>query len=89
MDPVNEKSNTYIGFDVETIEKDSEVKVGGHVRIWKYKSIIVKDYAPICLRKFLWLIKLKIKVRCLLRGKIVGIFSKKRLEKTNETVSRI
>ena len=46
MKPVDVEDNTYIGFPKEVNEKDTESKVGDHVRISKYKNIFVKGYTP-------------------------------------------
>ena len=43
---VEAKSSTYVNFGIENNEKDPIFKVGNHVRISKYKSILVKGYAP-------------------------------------------
>ena len=40
------KDNTYINADKEINNKDPKFKVGGHVRISKYKNIFVKGYMP-------------------------------------------
>ena len=40
--PVDVKDNTYIDFIKEVIDKDPKVKVGDHVRISKYKNILLK-----------------------------------------------
>ena len=42
MKPVGVKDNAYIDFDKEVNDKDSKFIVGDHVRIFKYKNIIVK-----------------------------------------------
>ena len=46
MKSVEAKSSTYFNFGIENNEKDPIFKVGNHVRISKYKSILVKGYAP-------------------------------------------
>ena len=58
--PINVKDNTYIK---ETNDKDPKFKVGGRVRISKYKNIITKYKPQIGLKKYLLLIKLKILFR--------------------------
>ena len=40
--PANIKSNTYIDFGIENIDKDSKFKVGDHIRISKYKILLQK-----------------------------------------------
>ena len=37
MEPVDVKSRTYLDFNKKNNEKDPKFKVGGHVRISKYK----------------------------------------------------
>ena len=44
--PIEVKDNTYIGSIKEVNDKDSEFKVGDHVRISKYKKIFAKGYTP-------------------------------------------
>ena len=44
--PIDVKDNTYINTDKEVNHKDPKFKVGGHVRISKYKNIFAKGYTP-------------------------------------------
>ena len=60
MKPVDVKDNTYIGFKKEVNDKNPKFKVGDHVRIFKYKNILLKDICQIGLKKYLLLVKLKI-----------------------------
>ena len=46
MKPIVVKDNTYIGFFKKGNDKDPTFKVGGHVRISKYRSIFAKGYLP-------------------------------------------
>ena len=46
MKPVDLKDNTYIDSKKEVNDKDPKFKVGGHVRISKYKNIFAKWYTP-------------------------------------------
>ena len=46
MKPVDVKENTYIDFKKEVNNRDPKFKVGDHVRISKYKNILLKG---ICL----------------------------------------
>ena len=46
MKPVDVKDNTYTDFEKEVNDKDSKFKVGGHVRISKYKNMFAKGYLP-------------------------------------------
>ena len=42
--PVDVKDNTYIDFGKKLNDKNLKFKVGGHVRISKYKNIFAKGY---------------------------------------------
>ena len=44
--PFDIKSNTYIDYDKEIIDKDPKFKIGDIVRISRYKNIFEKGYAP-------------------------------------------
>ena len=44
--PIDVKSNSFAEYNEESNEKDPKFKVGGHVRISKYKNIFAKGYAP-------------------------------------------
>ena len=46
MKPVDVKNDTYIDSNKDVNDKDPKFKVGGHVRISKYKNIFAKGYAP-------------------------------------------
>ena len=46
MKPIDVKDNTYIDFEKEVNDKNQKFKVGGHVRISKYKKILAKGYMP-------------------------------------------
>ena len=46
MKPVDAKDNTYINCGKESKDKNSKFKVGGHIRISKYKNIFAKGYTP-------------------------------------------
>ena len=46
MKPVDDKDNTYIGFEKEVNDKNHKFRVGDHVRISKYKNIFPKGYMP-------------------------------------------
>ena len=46
MKPFDVKSNTYIDSSKEINNKDPKFKIGGIVRISKYKNIFTKDYVP-------------------------------------------
>ena len=59
MKPVDVKTNTYIDSSKEINDKDSKFKIGGTIRISKYKVFLQKVTLQISLKKFLWLKKLK------------------------------
>ena len=44
MKPLEVKTSTHIGFDVESNNKDPKIKVCDYVTIWKYKNKFAKDY---------------------------------------------
>ena len=58
--PIDVKDNTYIDFGNEFNDNDPKFKVGGHVRILKYKDIFSKGYAPNCSEE-VFVIKKKLK----------------------------
>ena len=51
MEPVDVKDNTYIDSTKLHSNKDSKFKVGDHVKISKYKRILLKDTHQIDLNK--------------------------------------
>ena len=60
MKPIDVEDNTYINTDKEVNFKGPKFKVGDHVRISKYKNILLKATLQIGLKKYLLLKKLKI-----------------------------
>ena len=44
MNPVDVKSNSYAEYNVDSNDKDSKFKRGDHVKISRYKNILVKEY---------------------------------------------
>ena len=46
MKPVDVKSSTYNKSGKENNDKDPKCKIGGNIRISKYKNIFAKDYTP-------------------------------------------
>ena len=46
MKSVDAKHNMDIDFGKEVNDKDSKLKVGDHIRIWKYKNIFAKGDSP-------------------------------------------
>ena len=61
--PVEVKSNTYIDSSKEINDKDPKFKIGGIVRISKFKNIFAKAYTPNWSEEVLRLQKLKIMCR--------------------------
>ena len=59
MKHVDEIARTYIGFNVEKNDKDSEFKVGDQVRTSKRKNTFSKSYTPNWSEPFLMIKKLK------------------------------
>ena len=60
MKPVDDDSSSCADYNVYSDDKDPQFKIGDHVRMWKYKNILLKDMLLIGQRTFLELIKLKI-----------------------------
>ena len=46
MKPIDVTDDSYAGYNEDFNKKDPKFKVGGHVRISKYKSIFAKGYTP-------------------------------------------
>ena len=95
MKPVDVKNNTYIDFKEEVNDKDPKFKVGDHVRISKYKNIFAKVYAPNWSEEVSVVKKIKNTVpwtyviNDLNVEEIIGKFSEKELQKTNQQEFRI
>ena len=95
MKPIDVKDNTYINTDEETNDKDPKFKVGGRVRISKYKNIFAKDYTPNWSEEVFVIKKIKNTVPWTyvindLNGEeIMGTFYQKELQKTNQEEFRI
>ena len=95
MKPIDIKDNTYINTNKETSNKDPKLKVGGHVRISKYKNIFVKGYASNWSEEVFVIKKVKNTVTWAyvindLNGEeITGTFYEKELQKTNQEEFRI
>ena len=52
LKPIEVKGNTYINFIKDVSEKDPKFKVGDHVRISKYKKMLLKDILQTGLKNF-------------------------------------
>ena len=63
MKPIDVTDDSFAEYNEESNKKDPKFKVGDHVRIYKYKNIFAKGYAPIGQKMFLLLIKLMIQFR--------------------------
>ena len=53
MNPIDVKSNSYGEYNIDSNEKDPKFKIGYHVRIIKYKNILLKNILLIGQKKFL------------------------------------
>ena len=53
MKPIDVKSDSFAEYNEESNEKDPTFKGGDHVRISKYKNILLKDMLQIRVKKFL------------------------------------
>ena len=90
MKPVDVKDNTYINFKKEFNDRDPKFKVGDHIRISKYKNIFTKGYTPNWFEEVSVIKKVKNTVPWTyfiddLNGEeIIGTFSEKGLQKTNQ-----
>ena len=60
MKPVNVTDDPFVEYNEDSNKRNLQFKVGDHVRISKYKNILVKDMLLIGQKKFLLLIELKI-----------------------------
>ena len=95
MKPVDLKDNTYIDFKNEVNDKGPKFKVGDHVRISKYKNIFAKGYTPNLSEEVFVVSKIKNTVPWTYvindpnEKEIIGTFSEKELQKTNQQEFRI
>ena len=94
MKPVNVKNNKYtdsieLHFNKEVNDKYFKFKIGGHVRISKYKNIFAKGYTLNWSEEIFVIKKVKNTVPCTyvindLNGEeIIGTFYEKEVQKTN------
>ena len=51
--PIDVKDNTYLNFGEEVNDKDLKFQVGDHVRISKYKNVLLKHVLQIGMKKVL------------------------------------
>ena len=95
MKPIDVKDNTYINTGKEINNKDPIFKVGGRVRISKYKNIFPKCYTPNWSEEVFVIKKVKNTVPWTyvindLNGEeIMGTFYEKELQKTSQEEFRI
>ena len=64
--PIGIKSDSSAEYNEDSNEKEPKFNVGDHVRISKYKKILLKDILQIGEKKFLLLVKLKMQFRGLM-----------------------
>ena len=89
MKPVDVKDNTYVDSKKEVNDKDPKVKVGGCVRISKYKNTFAKGYTPNWSQEDFVVSKIKNTVPWIyvindLNGEeIIGTFYEKELQNIN------
>ena len=96
MKPVDVKDNTYIdSIELHSDDKDPKFKVGGHVRISKYKNIFAKGYTPNCSEEVFVIKKVKktvpwtYAINDLNGDEIIGTFYEKELQKSNQQEFRM
>ena len=95
MKPVDVKSSTYIDFDKENNKVDPKLEVGDHLRILIDKNIFAKGYVQnwpeevFVIKKFKNAVMWTYAVSDLNSKEIVGMFYKKKLQKTGQTEFRI
>ena len=95
MKPVDVEGNIYIDSKKEVNDKDPKSKVGGHVRIFKYKTVFAKGYTPNWSEEVFVVNKIKNTVPWTyvindLNGEeITGTFYEIELQKTNQREFRI
>ena len=63
LKPINIISDSYAEYHEDSNQKEPKFKVCDHVRISKYKNILLRDTSKTGQKKFLWLVKLKIQLR--------------------------
>ena len=91
--PIDVKDNTIIGKEVN--DNESKIKVGDHVRISKYKNIFAKGYTPNWSEEIFVVkgIKNTAPLTYVINDpngeQIIGTFSEKELQKTNQEEFRI
>ena len=95
MKPVDVTDDSYAEYNKDFYKNDPKFKVGGHVRISKYKNIFAKGYTANWPEEVFVISKTKNTVLCTcvindLNGKeITGSFYEKELQKTSQEKFRI
>ena len=95
MKSIDVKDNTYIDFGKEVNDNGLKFKVGGHVRISKYKNIFAKGYNPNWSEEVFVISKIKNTVPWTyvindLNGEeIIGTFYENELQRINKEKFRI
>ena len=95
MKPIDVTSYFYTEYNEDYHEKDSKFKVGGHIKISKYKNIFAKAYTANWSEEVFVVSKIKNTVPQTyvisdLKGEsIAGTFYEKELQKTNQNEYRI
>ena len=95
MKPIHVKPGSYAEYNGYSNSKDAKFKVGDHIRIWKYKNIFAKGYAPNWSEEDFVISKVKNTIvwTCVISDliceEIDGTFYKKELQKTNEREFKI
>ena len=95
MKPIDVKDNTHINTSKEINNKDPKFRVGGHVRISKYKNIFAKGYMSNWSEEVFIIKKVKntipwtYVINDLNGEEIIGTFYEKELQKTNQKEFRI
>ena len=90
MKSVDLKSNTYIDSSKETNDENTKFKIGGNVRISKYKNVFAKVYTPnwseevILIKKVKHTVPLAYVINDLNGEKTVGTFYKKKITNSLE-----
>ena len=95
MKPVDVRSSTYIDSSKTNDDKNPKFRIGDIVRISKFKNIFAKSYVPNCSEEVLLIKIVKSTVPWtyiisdLKDEEIVGTFSEKELQKTNQKEFKI
>ena len=95
MKPIDVKDNTYVDSKKEVNDKDPKFKVGGHIRISKYKFIFTKGYTSNWFKEVFVVNKIKNTVPWTyvinnLNGEeIIVEFYEKEMQKSNQKEFRI